>query len=177
MYWKIRGSIPGKRRRFFSFPKLSERLWTYIAAHSIRSESSVPSNKVVGAWRWPVYLILCQGYKWVAYSYIPTSPTCLHGLHRKNPLCYFHLILLGKSNVARMLHKKEKKILMKKCTERGPVGRLRRKWKFNMKRGLRGGSYGNKSSLKLIRTHDLMEESEIILVSTLWIGQFKSVFN
>jgi hypothetical protein len=66
-----------------------------------------------------------------------------------------------------MLHKKEEKMLMTKCTERGPVGRLRRTWKFNRKKGLRGGSYGNISCLKLIRTHDLMEEREIILVSTL----------
>jgi hypothetical protein len=51
-----------------------------------------------------------------------------------------------------MLHKKEEKILMTKCTERGQVGRLRRKWKFNMKGGLREGSYGNKSSLKLAHT-------------------------
>ena len=65
-------------------------------------------------------------------------PSWLH------PLCYLRLILIGKSNVARKLHKEEEEMLMTKCTERGPVGRLKRKWKFNMKRGLREGSYGNK---------------------------------
>jgi hypothetical protein len=51
-----------------------------------------------------------------------------------------------------MLHKKEEKMLMTKCTERGQVARLGRKWKFNMKRGLREGTYGNKSCLKLVHT-------------------------
>ena len=41
---------------------------------------------------------------------------------------------------------------MTKCIERGPVGRMRRKCKFNMKRGLREGSYGNKICLKLVHT-------------------------
>jgi hypothetical protein len=36
-----------------------------------------------------------------------------------------------------MLHKEEEGMLMTKCTERGPIGRLRRNWKFNMKRDIR----------------------------------------
>jgi len=51
--------------------------------------------------------------------------------------------LLGKSNVAPMLYKKEEDTLITKCTERGPEGRLKRKWKFNMKSDIREGSYGN----------------------------------
>jgi hypothetical protein len=43
-----------------------------------------------------------------------------------------------------MLHEEKEQILMIKCAERGPVGRLRRKWKFNMKRDIRKGSYGIK---------------------------------
>jgi hypothetical protein len=62
-------------------------------------------------------------------------------------------------------------MFMTKYTERRPIGRLRRKWKFDMKMDLRDVGYEDKSCVKLthiiLRTQDLIDQREIILVSKL----------
>lgn len=50
---RICGSIPGRRKKCFSFPKLQDRLWFSPALPLMDVRVSLPGGKAARTWRWP----------------------------------------------------------------------------------------------------------------------------